>query len=272
MSDATGIVDVPYHTSPEDKTNEPDVRNILGVDVCVLDRNDAFSLIDTAVREKRHQKLAFLNAHGGNLASQNAAYRKTLKSFKVLSDGIGVDVGSSILYSSKFPANLNGTDFVPKMFENLTGSCKVGLLGAEPGIAERAAAVFSRNHPRHEFIVISDGYFTANEQQDVLGRLSEIEPDILLVALGNPQQETWIANHCNASNVTVPIGVGALLDFVAGKVMRAPDWMIKARIEWVYRLWLEPSRMWRRYVLGNPVFILRILRQKFFGLTREQKS
>ena len=63
MSDATGIVDVPYHTSPEDKTNEPDVRNILGVDVCVLNRNDAFSLIDTAVREKRHQKLCrHLNA------------------------------------------------------------------------------------------------------------------------------------------------------------------------------------------------------------------
>ena len=106
----------------------------------------------------------------------------------------------------------------------------------------------------------------------MLNKMSEVKPDILLVALGNPRQELWVAANCTAKHAAVPIGVGALFDFVAGRVPRAPDWMIRMRIEWLYRLGLEPARMWRRYILGNPLFMLRILKQKFVDLGSERRG
>jgi exopolysaccharide biosynthesis WecB/TagA/CpsF family protein len=86
--------------------------------------------------------------------------------------------------------------------------------------------------------------------------------DLLLVAFGNPRQEIWIAERITHEHAHLAIGVGALFDFLAGEVQRAPRWLRAARLEWAYRLMLEPARLWRRYVLGNPAFLLRVLRQK----------
>ena len=91
-----------------------------------------------------------------------------------------------------------------------------------------------------------------------------MRPDILLVAMGVPRQEFWIAKNITSSHCTLPIAVGALLDFLSGSVPRAPAWMRRLRLEWVFRLIVEPGRLWRRYVLGNPVFLARVVRQKLF--------
>jgi len=86
-------------------------------------------------------------------------------------------------------------------------------------------------------------------------------PDLLLVAMGNPLQERFIADRLASQHASVAAGVGALFDFLAGEVSRAPKAVRKARLEWAYRLWLEPARLWRRYVVGNPVFLLRMVWQ-----------
>lgn len=96
----------------------------------------------------------------------------------------------------------------------------------------------------------------------ILDRLAEAEIDILLVAMGTPLQEKWIEQHINQSHARVVFGVGALFDFVSGTVPRAPVWMRKLRCEWIYRLTREPSRLWRRYIVGIPVFLLHVLRFK----------
>lgn len=241
------------------------VRDILGVDVSVLTGDRAVGKIDDVIAAKGQAHIAFLNAHGANLAYRDANYRKTLKGFTVLSDGVGVDLGSAMLYGDKFPQNLNGTDFVPRLFRQISRPVTVGLVGSRPGVAELARMQFEKNYPQHKFIVFGHGYFDATEEQQILSSIKSQRPDILLVALGNPTQEFWISRHCDADVTSVAIGVGALFDFVAGKVKRAPQWMINSRLEWVYRLWLEPARLWRRYILGNPVFVLRVLRQKIFG-------
>ena len=80
--------------------------------------------------------------------------------------------------------------------------------------------------------------------------------------MGVPRQELWIARHIDARHCTLPIAVGALLDFLSGTVPRAPLWMRQLRLEWLFRLWVEPGRLWRRYVVGNPLFLLRVIRQK----------
>jgi exopolysaccharide biosynthesis WecB/TagA/CpsF family protein len=240
-------------------------RDVGGVGIAVLTREAALGVLDDAMTHRDHIKLAFCNAHLANLAAQDVELRQALARFLVLSDGIGVDIGSRLLHGASFPANLNGTDFIPALLASQTRPLKVMLLGGRPGVAERAAARLARDHKAHRFEVLSHGYFTPAEEPGLLLRLREARPDLLLVAFGNPLQERWIAEKLDIRHASVAAGVGALFDFLAGEVPRAPRAIRQMRLEWLYRLWLEPGRLWRRYVLGNPVFLLRMLRVKYFG-------
>lgn len=245
-----------------------DTHNILGVDVWAATCASAVDEIQRVIDSGGHRKLSFLNAHGANIAFSDRDYCRTLAQFTVLSDGVGLDLGAHLLYGAAFPENLNGTDFVPALLTRLAGHKKIALLGARPGIAEQAARKFAQDHPQHEFDVISDGYFDNADVPEILSRLKSDRPDILLVAFGNPKQEVWIAENCTGEHAAICVGVGALFDFVSGSVSRAPLSMIKWRMEWLFRLWLEPRRMWRRYIVGNPLFLLRIMQQKLFGQKR----
>ena len=269
MNGNIGALDASASHNDHSKFAVPDVRNILGVDVCVMTREMAFDEIETALATKEHRKYAFLNAHGANIAYGDEGFRKTLAGFRVLSDGIGVDLAARILYGKRFPANLNGTDFIPGLFAHLEQPVHVALLGARPGVAQEALQLLEVEYPRHRFSIVGDGYFDETGEQRVLHTLSSDRPNILLVAFGNPIQETWIANRCTSEHADVAIGVGALFDFLARRVPRAPLFMRKLRIEWMYRLLLEPRRMWRRYIIGNPIFLLRVLRQ---GLSRSTRN
>lgn len=235
-------------------------RDIGGVAVAVLSQENALATLLAAIAGRQHLKLAFCNAHLVNLASHDSALRRELAGFLVLPDGLGVDIASRLLHGQAFPANLNGTDFNPALLDAAPGALRIGLIGGRPGVAERAALRMAQNHPRHGFEVFSHGFFAAEDEAGILARLAANPPDILLVAFGNPRQERWISEALTARHCTIAAGVGALFDFMAGEVVRAPVPIRRLRLEWLYRLWLEPGRLWRRYILGNPVFLMRMLR------------
>ena len=120
---------------------------------------------------------------------------------------------------------------------------KVALIGARSDILERAVVSFSAATPWHEFIAVADGYFDKTDSPKVLADLSAINPDITLVAMGSPSQEIWIDSNIGQGHGRVVFGVGALFDFVSGAVPRAPETIRNLRLEWVWRLFLEPSRL-----------------------------
>jgi exopolysaccharide biosynthesis WecB/TagA/CpsF family protein len=242
-------------------------RDIFGVAVCDLAEADALGMLLDAMADGRHLKLAFLNAHGANLAWGDAELRRMLSAFVVLADGVGVDIAAKALTGAPFAANLNGTDFIPKLIRNAPGPLRIALFGGRPGVAERAAAVLLAQDPRHEISPVADGYGDPEAARRYLAALEAAPADLLLVALGNPLQERWIAAHVDARHAHVTAGVGALFDFVAGEVSRAPESWRRLRLEWLYRLAIEPRRMFRRYVLGNPLFLLRVAMAKL-GLRR----
>ena len=240
-------------------------RDIGGIGIAVMEREAAIAEVTDAVLTGGHMKLAFCNANLVNVAADNAALQRSLSTFLVLADGIGVDLGSWMLYGKAFPANLNGTDFFPTLFARSERPMRVALLGGRPGVADRAVANLAQRYPAHRFSVVSHGYFTADEEIVLLGKLKVERPDLLLVAMGNPLQERFIADKLGPQHCSVAAGVGALFDFFADEVPRAPELMRRIRLEWIYRLWLEPRRLWRRYVLGNPAFLLRMARQYAVG-------
>jgi exopolysaccharide biosynthesis WecB/TagA/CpsF family protein len=206
--------------------------------------------------------IAFLNANNANVMMRDLEYRQVLARCLVLPDGIGVDIAAKFLHGGRFTANLNGTDFVPAALSFITKPLMVGLLGASSEVLHDAATNFRKHTPWHEFVEISDGYFDRADPSFILKRIEAARIDLLLVAMGTPLQEKWVDRYLTADHAHVVISVGALLDFVSGHVKRAPHWVRQLRSEWLFRLWLEPSRLWRRYVLGIPVFLTHVLRHR----------
>lgn len=238
-------------------------KTILGVRVADLRWGEAIGLLAQLLEEGRFTRVGFLNAHNANVAATDPALARAFEESLVLPDGVGVDIASKILHGSPFAANLNGTDFIPEFLRQIRWSLRVGLIGAKGPNVERALARFQLECPQHRFILINDGYFSAAEEPAIVERIRTIRPDILLVAMGVPAQELWIRRNIDERHCTLAMAVGALFDFMSGAVPRAPRFVRAMRLEWLFRLMIEPVRLWRRYVLGNPMFIARVLRQRF---------
>lgn len=239
--------------------------DILGTPVARFDWDEALSTMRGLVRDRIFTRIDFLNAHNANIALSDQDYAAALKRAVVLPDGVGVDIAARILYGATFPANLNGTDLIPAFLASIEEPVTVALIGAKHPVAELAAATFAKVAPQHRYVVIRDGYFTAAEEPSILAEIAALRPDILLVAMGVPRQELWIDRKITPGHCTLPIAVGALFDLITGTVPRAPMWIRRLRLEWLYRLVQEPRRLWRRYVVGNPLFLARVVRQKFGG-------
>ena len=240
-------------------------RSILGVPVRVWSRAEAVALLDRRFEQQRNTLAAFANANCLNIACADMRMRVALRDAMVFNDGIGIDLASKLLFGSAFPHNLNGTDFTPYYLQNTRHRYRVYLLGGRPGVAERAAEVLARTCPSHEIVGYRDGYFSRSEDALVARAIRATGADIVLVAMGNPDQELWLRENLAATGCRLGFAVGALFDFMIGQAQRAPLWVRAARLEWLYRLAREPRRLWRRYVVGNPVFILRVLGQWWSG-------
>lgn len=239
--------------------------SIGGINVANFSEAQATARIRTHVLGGRHVKLAFCNAHVVNVAAERPEFKDCLQEFLVLPDGVGVDLACRYLYGTPFAANLNGTDFIPALLQSIDRPLVVALLGAKPGVAERAAGRLAGRFPQHRFEVAGHGYQSEPELHVSLARLEASRPDILLVALGNPWQELFIARRITDRHAIVAAGVGALFDFLAGDVPRAPTIIRKARAEWIFRLLVEPRRLWKRYILGNATFVARLLSSREAG-------
>ena len=240
-------------------------RTILDVPVFVGTQAEAVEKIDEAYNAQKSTIVAFANANALNVAAVDDSFRGVLKGCLVMNDGIGVDAASRILFGSRFPQNLNGTDFTPTYFKNTRNNYRIFFLGSSSGVAERAASRLIEICGRHKIAGCQNGYSRAEDNIGIVAKILASEADVVLVAMGNPAQEMWLAEHLQATGCRLGFGVGALFDFLSGDVPRAPSWVRSARLEWCYRLLREPARLWRRYVLGNPIFLLRVFNQWLSG-------
>jgi exopolysaccharide biosynthesis WecB/TagA/CpsF family protein len=235
-------------------------RPVLGLPVCDLDWPEAFSLVSALADVPMGQTvISFLNAHNANVMMRDPAYREALGRHLVLPDGLGVDLASFAAFGTIFPANLNGTDFVPALLTYMTTPKRIGLVGARPEILARARDNFENHAPWHEFVAIHDGFFTDEDSHAVVAEIERQKVDVLLVAMGTPRQEKWVDSFIRPEHARLVISVGALFDFVAGDVPRAPSIVRKLRAEWFYRFLQEPRRLANRYFVGGPVFLGRVI-------------
>ena len=206
--------------------------------------------------------LAFVNPDCLNIAYTHDRYRAVLQqAARVLPDGIGVKIGCR-MRGVGLAANVNGTDLFPRLCERAArDGFSLFLLGARPGIAELVAENMQARYPGLMIAGIQHGYFGPDEEDEIITRINASGAGVLLVAFGVPRQELWLADHHDALTPPVRMGVGGLFDFYSGRIPRAPLWLREIGLEWVWRLIQEPGRMWRRYILGNPLFLYRVWKQ-----------
>jgi len=228
--------------------------------------SEAAEYVAACVRGGGEQTINFVNAHCVNIAAKDKNYFAVLRASNVLyADGIGMRL-TARMTSVSFRDNVNGTDLFPCLCRLAAQrNIRIGLLGAEPGVARLAADNMKSQYNGLSIPFVQDGYFAENNIDGILESINVAGVDLLLVALGVPKQELFIHRFRQQLNVPVAMGVGALFDFYSGRVCRAPAWIRRAGMEWFFRLLLEPQRLASRYLFGNVMFLGRALVRRIQG-------
>jgi N-acetylglucosaminyldiphosphoundecaprenol N-acetyl-beta-D-mannosaminyltransferase len=249
------------------------IVQVLGIPIASISMDDSLSAILELLERKGGAQVCFTNPHCANLAQGDKEYMAALCQADLnLADGIGIKVAGSLL-GQPVEQNVNGTDLFPRLCAALEQSDhRVFLLGGRPGIAEDVRQWMADHAPKVQVCGIQHGYFGTEEEDEVTARIAAARTDLLLVAFGVPRQDTWLAQNLTATGARVGMGVGGLFDFYAGRIPRAPQWLRELGLEWVFRLYQEPGRMWRRYLLGNAVFLLRVVLQRLRGVSSEESA
>lgn len=243
----------------------PDHLRILDVTIANTTMAEALDWIFRAAAERpaagAGRLVCFVNPGCLNISVRDIGYRAVLHDADlVLPDGIGIKVATRI-QGVGLRENVNGTDMFPRLCERAAREgTPIYLLGAREGVARAAADAVSATYPGLRIVGTHHGY-VAGEEERVVDEINASQARILLVAMGVPQQELWLARMRSRLAPTVLMGVGGLFDFYSGRIPRAPLWVREVGMEWAWRLAQEPGRMWRRYVIGNPLFLMRVWRE-----------
>jgi len=210
------------------------------------------------------RRVMYVNAHVLNQSLEQEPLRTALNEADlVYCDGYGVRLAAKAL-EVQIPHRMTGADWIWDLAALCEGAGRsVYLLGSEPGYAAEAADRLLGRHPRLQIAGTHHGYFDVGSPHDerVVEEINACRPDILLVGMGTPKQELWVQRNATRIDAGVLWTVGALFDYVSGHTPRAPGWLADNGLEWIFRLAVEPKRMWRRYLLGNPVFVSRVMTQ-----------
>ncbi len=235
----------------------PTVR-LFGLPIINTSTDGALTWLCARLDAGERTRVAFVNAHCVNQAARDATYRAALEDADVLlPDGSGLALAAR-MRGTHIVENLNGTDLIPALGRRLAASGhSVYLLGGTEGVAEAAAASLEARCPGLQVVGTRNGFFTPEEEDGVIADINATRADVVLVAMGVPRQDVWLRRVADRLGAALTVGVGGLFDFLSGRIPRAPMLLRRTGLEWTYRLYQEPRRMWRRYIAGNPEFVVR---------------
>jgi N-acetylglucosaminyldiphosphoundecaprenol N-acetyl-beta-D-mannosaminyltransferase len=239
--------------------------DICGVEVANLTEDEAISFIDRLVGEAGPRYAAVVNAAKIVAANENGSLKRALlEADLVTADGMSI-VWASRLLGQPLKQRVTGIDLFERLVERAAEQgWSVYFLGAREESVSGVTEKFVKLHPTLRIAGWRNGYFDASESESVALAIRASQADLLFVAMGSPVQELWIASNLGRTGVRFAMGVGGSFDHVSGFARRAPGWMQRSGLEWLYRLVREPRRLWRRYLVGNSAFIWLILRQRLW--------
>jgi N-acetylglucosaminyldiphosphoundecaprenol N-acetyl-beta-D-mannosaminyltransferase len=238
---------------------------LLGVRVDRLDRAALTASLLTAARARECRVYSYLNIHALNIASADPRFRTILNGAAVTyCDGEGVRVGARML-GRHLPPRTVLTYWIwdlCALFQD--EGVSVYFLGGKSAVVAAAVELIRKRFPRLRIAGWHHGYFnkSGGESKAVVDEINDAAPDLLFVGFGMPVQEYWIEENRPALRTGAILPSGSMIDYVAGARRSAPPWMADHGLEWLYRFSREPRRLWRRYLIGNPLFLFRVLCQR----------
>lgn len=236
--------------------------NVLGVEFDNLSMNEATNQIIDFIRTgSKVHKVYTANPEFVMLADKNKNFKDVLNQGElVVPDGIGVVIASKLL-KTPLKERVAGYDLVLQVFEKMQDQgLRVYFLGSSPGVAALAAKKIKSKYKGLRIVGTRNGYFMKEEEKTIVEEINQREPDILLVGLGAPKQERFIHQYQEVLKAKVCIGVGGALDGFSGRIKRAPKWMIRLNLEWLYRLLKQPKRFVR--YLQLPLFLCKVIKKR----------
>lgn len=242
------------------KARQRERISIAGCPVDKISFADVLHELSARIDQKRHTHVVFVNAAKVVRYHQDLDLRQAIDRADILlADGVPI-VWASKLIGSPLPGRVNGTDLMDEMLRICSQrGYRVFLLGARLDVLRRTMREILRLHPQLKIAGYQDGYFDRRDEAEIVRQINESQADILLLGMSTPQKELWGDRNLPLLNVAVCQGVGGSFDVLAGVVRRAPSWMQRSGLEWLYRLLQEPRRLWRRYLKTNSAFILLVL-------------
>lgn len=236
---------------------------ILNTTIDVLNVNDTIRLVEEYVKKKEPLHLMGVNADKINEVNANERLRQIVNSCGI----INAD-GASVIKASKFlkkplPERVAGIDLMQSLVKlSANNGYSVYLLGAKQEVVEKTAEVLKAKYPELKLKGIHNGYFKESEWSCISDELKKCNPDFVFVGITSPTKEYLIEYLQDHGNNSVFMGVGGSFDVISGKIPRAPMWMQKHGLEWLFRVIQEPRRLFKRYFVGNTTFIVKVIGEK----------
>ncbi|MCI6171346.1 MAG: WecB/TagA/CpsF family glycosyltransferase [Selenomonas bovis] len=239
----------------------PKKVTILGVPVDAITMGEAVARIDGFIEKRTPVLVATANAEMLMRATHDGALRRILQGAAMVTpDGAGT-VWAAHHLGYAMPERVAGYDMVQELMREAPAKRRrIFFFGSAPGVADKAKKKAEQLYPGIEIVGTRNGFFTAADEPAIIEEIKAAHPDILLAALGVPKQEKWLAKHLGELGVPVAIGVGGTFDVMAGVMKRAPRWMQRAKLEWLFRGMMQPKRAGR--LLALPRFVLKVHAQK----------
>ena len=238
----------------------PSLRvELLGVPIDVLTRPQLLDRVAALADGADRSTVGYVNMH---VLDRVGAHPDLLDFFRSLDlcycDGKGVVLAARV-QGDLLPERMTGADWIWDLAAAAEGRWRLCWIGSDPGVTAQAAEVLVQRYPRLE-IVTHHGYHAKQgpENEAFIQQINAAEADIVLVGMGTPVQERWVLANRPAMDAPVVWCLGATADFISGRVSRGPQWLYE-RQEWLARLWVDPTRLWQRYLLGNARVMARVL-------------
>ena len=256
-------MDTPEICQEEVLSTKPRIT-ILNTKIDCLSTQETISLVEEYIQKKIPLHLMGVNADKINEVNRNEQMKKIVNSCGVINaDGASVVLAGKFL-NKRVPERVAGVDLMQSLVSLAEEKgYSIYLLGAKEEVVQKTGEVLKGKHPRLHIAGIHNGYFKEDEWPAISALLKEAKPDIVFVGITSPTKEYLIEFLQNDGHDSVFMGVGGSFDVISGKIPRAPLWMQKANLEWLFRVSQEPKRLFKRYFVGNSQFIYAVIKEKF---------
>ena len=236
---------------------------ILNTVIDVLDVRQTINLVEKYVQTKTPLHLMGVNADKINEVNSNELMKHIVNSCGIINaDGASVILASKYL-KKPLPERVAGVDLMQSLVAlSEKKGYSVYLLGAKQAVVEKTAEVLRERHPKLNIVGIHNGYFKEPDWPSISLELKEKNPDFVFVGITSPLKEYLIEYLQEQGHTSVFMGVGGSFDVISGNIPRAPLWMQKANLEWLFRVMQEPKRLFKRYFVGNWIFIKAVFKEK----------